>query len=84
MKWISFRFLVLPLMTILLLGSAPSVRAIALQDSSGHGRVNDDNEKKRKKDQVPEGSTGAILVLAAGILGGGMLLWRRKKGASAA
>ncbi len=47
-----------------------------------------EREKGRRKDddkrtQVPEGDGVAFLVLGAGVLGGGVVVWRRKLRASA-
>jgi hypothetical protein len=40
--------------------------------------------KDKYNHHVPEGSAGAILILAAGALGGGVLVWRRKRRAMVA
>jgi hypothetical protein len=79
MKFTNLRLFAVPLMAGLLLASGPVVRAAVFQDSHNYSQDRDRDNKKKKK-QVPEGSAGAILVLAAGALGGGLLLWRRKKG----
>jgi hypothetical protein len=83
MKWsTTLRLFASPLLAVLLLASVPSVRATVFQDTSSSFRESDKNNKK--KEQVPEGSAGAFLVLTVGALGGGLLVWRRKKRATAA
>lgn len=37
------------------------------------------DDRYQKRTDVPEGNSGAFLVLAAGALGGGVLVWRRKQ-----
>jgi hypothetical protein len=79
------RLLAASLMTVLLLANAPSLQATALQDSGPSFRVKHDKwEVKKKHTSVPEGSAGGILILAAGSLGGAVLIWRRKRRAIAA
>jgi LPXTG-motif cell wall-anchored protein len=78
MKRTTLRLFAVPLMAGFLLVSAPAVRAAVFQGSLNYSQDRDSNKKKKK--QVPEGSTGAILGLAAAVLGGGLLIWRRKKG----
>ena len=80
MKHIQLRFLAAVMAGALLTG-VPVARAAIFQDSHSYTQVDDGNKKKKKK-QLPEGSTGAILVLAAGVLGGGLLVWRRKRNAA--
>jgi hypothetical protein len=82
-----FRLLAASLMTVFLLANAPSLQATALQDSGPSFRVKHDKwedkhdkwEDKKENKSVPEGSAGAILILAAGSLGGAVLIWRRKR-----
>jgi hypothetical protein len=75
-----FHLLAASLMTVLLLANAPSLQATALQDSGPSFRVKHDKwEDKKEYKRVPEGSAGAILILAAGSLGGAVLIWRRKR-----
>jgi hypothetical protein len=76
-----FRLLAAALMTVLLVANAPSLQATALQDSGPTFRVKHDKweDKKKEYKRVPEGSAGGILILAAGSLGGAVLIWRRKR-----
>jgi hypothetical protein len=73
------RLLAASLMTVLLLANAPSLQAVALQDSGPSFRVKHDKWDKKEYKRVPEGSAGGILILAAGSLGGAVLIWRRKR-----
>ena len=73
-----FHLLAASLMTVLLLANAPSLQATALQDSGPSFRVKHPKWEKEYK-RVPEGSAGGILILAAGSLGGAVLIWRRKR-----
>jgi hypothetical protein len=41
-----------------------------------------DERDKKPRSTVPEGGGSALLVLAAGVLGGSVLVWRRKRRAS--
>jgi hypothetical protein len=75
MKWICSMFL----MTVLLLTSAPAMYALQ-SDAGVHVQdPGNQNEKRKKKHYLPEGSGGMILVLAAGAVGGGLLVWRKKR-----
>jgi hypothetical protein len=78
------RLLAASLMTLLLLANAPSVQATAVQNGPSFRLKHDKDSKEDKKERkeykgVPEGSAGAILILAAGSLGGAVLIWRRKR-----
>jgi hypothetical protein len=82
MKWICSMFL----MTVLLFTSAPAM--YALQSGTGaQGQDadadNQNHRRKKRKEYVPEGSGGVILVLAAGAVGGGLLVWRKKRASAA-
>ena len=89
MKWrTKLRLLAVPLLGVLFLGRVPSVEAVSLHGSTidvqaKNKQKDKDNDDKGKKTRVPEGSAGAVLVLAAGALGGGLLLSRRKRRATA-
>jgi hypothetical protein len=90
MKWrTNLRLLAVPLLTVLLLTSLPSLEAMALQGTNISFRKKEkekdsDKDKEEKSKRVPEGSAGAVLVLAAGTLGGALLFSRRKRRATAA
>lgn len=89
------RLLAISLLTVCLLAAVPPARATVSFDS-GNSLLEKLKErakekaKEREKDgrrddrrtQVPDGSDGALLVLAAGALGGGVLVWRRKQRAN--
>jgi hypothetical protein len=82
----ALRLLAVSLMTVLLVTSAPPVRA-AVVYNRGHSwekHKDKDKDKGRETRQVPEGSAGALLILAAGALAGGVLVWRRKRSATVA
>ena len=92
MKWSNhFRLLAVSVLVLFLLAGVPSVQAAV---SFGNGtslweklkeieKKAKEREKERRKDddnrkQVPEGSDVAFLVLGAGVLAGGVVVWRRK------
>jgi len=87
MKWrTNLRLLAVPLLTVLLLTSLPSLEALALQGTNISFRKKEkdsDKDKEKKSKHVSEGSAGAVLVLAAGTLGGALLFSRRKRRATA-
>jgi hypothetical protein len=72
---ISLRLFAVLLMTVLLLANAPSVQA----GRNGRNGRNGQNGQNGQPKSVPEGSAAAILILAAGALGGSVLVWRRKR-----
>lgn len=82
------RLLAAPLLIVLLLVSAPPAQAAVLGWPLDYFRLKekpkDNGDKGRKKASVPEGSGGAALVLAAGVLSGCLLLSRRKRRAKEA
>jgi hypothetical protein len=93
MKWSpTLRLLAISLMTGFLVGSVPPVQATVFRDNgSSFWEKEKEKEKERERDrdrdkdpykkptQVPEGSGRVLLVLAAGVLGGSVLVWRRKQ-----
>ena len=93
MKWSNhFRLLAVCVLILFLLAGVPSVRAAISFDngSSLWEKLKEiekakakERERERRKDddkrtQVPEGNGVAFLVLGAGVLGGGVVVWRRK------
>jgi len=76
MKWISAMFL-----AAMLMGTAAAPVALALQPSSAAPGLGGDNHR-RKRDRLPEGSGGVIAVLTIGAVGGGLLVWRKKRAAA--
>jgi hypothetical protein len=91
MKWSStLRLLAISLMTGFLVGSVPPVQATVFRDNGSSFWEKDkekekERERNRDKDphkkptQVPEGSGRVLLILAAGVLGGSVLVWRRQQ-----
>ena len=65
--------LAIPLLTVLMLTSVP------LAGAKRHPRRDDP-----KSYSMPEGSGGAVMALAAGVLGGALFLSRRKRRVTAA
>ena len=88
------RMLAVSLVTAFLLSAAPSVQATTLMDHGDSllqklKQIEEETEAEREKKQrgddrdkkrtdVPEGTSGPFLVMAAGALGGALLVWRRK------
>ena len=70
------RLLAVTLIAASLGAGTPQMQAVVFND---HDHSVWEKEKKKKKVQVPEGNVGAILMLAAVALGGGVLVWRRKQ-----
>jgi MYXO-CTERM domain-containing protein len=66
-----FSLLAIPVLTAIMLTSVPLAGA--------RDRRWDDRKEDRKDYSVPEGSGGAVMALAAGVLGGALLLSRRKR-----
>jgi hypothetical protein len=92
MKWSNhFRLLAVSVLMLFLLAGVPSVQAAASfgNRTSLWEKLNEieqqakEREKERRKDddkwrEVPEGSDVAFLVLGAGVLAAGVVVWRRK------
>lgn len=85
MKGNALRLLAICLMTGVLLSVTPPVQAtVFLNNGSSvwEKAKEKEKEKSRRDDKkptsVPEGSGRAPLILAAGALGVGLLVWRRK------
>jgi len=94
------RLLAVSLMTGFLLASAPPVQATLVRDNSGSSfwerekkkekEKEKEKEREREKDrgrkttQMPEGGGRVLLALAAGALGGSVLVWRRRRRADVA
>jgi hypothetical protein len=79
-----FRPLGVLLGIVLLIGQVPFAKAAVVGVTVGDLRPKkkpEDNDEKKGKEPtaMPEGSANAVLVLAAGALGGGLLLARRKQ-----
>lgn len=70
-----FSLLAIPILTAIMLTTVPLAGA--------RERRWDDRREDRKSYSMPEGSGGAVMVLAAGALGGALLLSRRKRRATA-
>ena len=70
-----FSLLAIPILTAIMLTTVPLAGA--------RERRWDDRREDRKSYSMPEGSGGAVMVLAAGALGGALLLSRRKRHATA-
>jgi hypothetical protein len=70
-----YSLLAIPVLTVLLLTSVPSAGA---RDRRW------ERPEPKKNYSMPEGSGGAVMALAAGVLGGALLLSRRKRRATAA
>lgn len=70
-----FSLLAIPVLSAIMLTSVPLAGA--------KDRRWDDRRNDRKSYSVPEGSGGAVMVLAAGAIGGALLLSRRKRRAAA-
>lgn len=89
MKWNNhFRLLAVSVLMLFLLAGVPSMHAAV---SFGNGtslweklkeieQKAKERQKERRDDrrEVPEGSDVAFLVLGAGVLAGGVVVWRRK------
>jgi hypothetical protein len=70
-----FSLLAISILTAIMLTTVPLAGA--------RERRWDDRREDRKSYSMPEGSGGAVMVLAAGALGGALLLSRRKRRATA-
>jgi hypothetical protein len=70
-----FSLLAIPVLAAIMLTSVPLAGA--------KDRRRDDRKDDRKSYTLPERSGGAVMALAAGVLGGAVLLSRRKRRATA-
>ena len=83
-----FRLLAVPLLAVMLFGCVPSLDAAVL-NSPLLTLIKIKEKRKEKKDErknkatVPEGGSGASLVLAASALAGALLMSRRMRSAKA-
>lgn len=71
MKWMC----TMSLMAALLLAGVPATQALQATPSQHY----QEGARHRKKKHVPEGSGGVILGLTAAAVGGGLIIWRRKR-----
>jgi hypothetical protein len=74
-----FSLLAIPILTAIMLTTVPLAGA---RERRWDDR-REDRREDRKSYSMPEGSGGAVMVLAAGALGGALLLSRRKRRATA-
>jgi hypothetical protein len=90
----TLRLLAISLMTGFLLAGVPPVQATVFGDN-GTSFWQKEKEKEKEKERerersrrddkdkkptrVPEGGGRALLILAAGALGGGVLVWRKRR-----
>lgn len=78
------------LMAGLLWAGAPPLQATVVRNNNDFWQTLKEKEKQKekkeeqnkKRTQVPEGNGRVLLVLAAGALGGSVLVWRRQRRAN--